>query len=101
MNYKLIYDELINNAKLDNSNIKIFETHHIIPKGHWCGKKHSSETILIMRKNNLGELNPQSSKPRTIEERAKISKSMTGIPKSPATIENLNNVFLVKKANKR
>lgn len=59
--------------------------------GHWTGKTHTDETKRKMSEKQSMENNPQFGKPRTEEEKKKISKTMKGHKKSPETVEKFKN----------
>lgn len=62
-----------------------------ITPSHWKGASHKDETIQKIREANVGENNHQYKKPRTAEEKQKISKTMSGVAKSESTIEKFRN----------
>lgn len=59
--------------------------------GHWYGKTHTDETKRKMSSSQSKENNPQFGKPRTEEEKTKISNKMKGHKKSAETVQKFKN----------
>jgi hypothetical protein len=58
---------------------------------HWKDRQHDPNSIELIREANIGKNNHQYGKPRTTEERLKISLTMKGRKKSKETIEKFKN----------
>jgi len=78
LNKKIIITKA-HREKISKSLKKYFETHD----GFFTGKKHTPEAIKKIIYKNSGKLNHGYGKPRPEKIRKKISKSMTGVKKSP------------------
>jgi hypothetical protein len=69
--------------------------------GHWKGKTHTEETRRKMSQKQSLENNPQFGKPRTKEEKKKISETMKGHKKSPETVEKFRNKTMSEEARSK
>lgn len=65
------------------------------------GYSHTEETREKMRESQGGDKNHQCGKPRTPEERAKISASMKGVPKSAETVEKFRNKVMSEESKRK
>lgn len=68
---------------------------------NFAGKTHSEQTRKLMCSRQSGENNPQYGKPRTEEEKAKISATMRGQKKSPETIAKFRQKTMSPEARKK
>lgn len=65
--------------------------------GHWKDKTHTEETKRKMSEKQSTKNNPQFGKPRTNDEKEKISKTMKGHKKSLETVEKFRNRTMSEK----
>lgn len=92
---KIFTDE--QKSKISQSLKEFYKNH----KGFFTGKKHSEKTKRLMSEKQSGPLNYGYGKPRPKHIREKISKTLTGVKKSPEHVAKFRARKLTQEQKKR